>query len=148
MIYYEDFKVGQMFVSGIHALTEAEIIEYAKQYDPQPFHVDPVAAASSFFGGLAASGWHTASLTMRLLVTSSLGTMVGGMVGAGCEVHWVSPTRAGDRLQVISEITDMRPSKSRPKQGLIWVYSKTINQDQTVRMTQTARLVVERKPQN
>src|SRR5689334_11302601 len=112
-LYFEDFSAGQTFRSREHRVTADEIKTFAAQYDPQPFHLDEGAAAQSFFRGLAASGWHTAAMTMRLLVESGL-PIAGGIIGAGGdEIRWPHPVRPGDTLQVESEIVETRPSASR-----------------------------------
>ena len=99
----EDLEVGRRFTSATHAIDEAQIKAFATQFDPQPFHLDDAAAKATLFGGLAASGWHTAAITMRLLVESGL-PLSGGIVGAGGEINWPKPTRPGDILQVVSEV--------------------------------------------
>lgn len=126
-LYLEDLYVGQTFVSGEHALDEAQIIAYARQFDPQPFHTDPEAAKHSFFQGLAASGWHTASISMRL-VTESI-PLADGVIGGGMEeLAWPQPTRPDDRLRVESEIVEIIPSKSRPDRAMVRVLCQTKNQ--------------------
>jgi acyl dehydratase len=103
LLYLDDLPVGQRFTSQRHVVDEAAIKAFASQFDPQPFHLDNDAAKDSLFSGLAASGWHTAAITMRLLVESGL-PLAGGLVGAGGELSWPQPTRPGDILQVESEI--------------------------------------------
>ena len=126
-LYLEDLYVGQTFVSSEHALDEAQIIAYARQFDPQPFHTDPEAAKHSFFQGLAASGWHTASISMRL-VTESI-PLADGVIGGGMEeLAWPQPTRPDDRLRVESEIVEIIPSKSKPDRAMIRVLCQTKNQ--------------------
>jgi acyl dehydratase len=144
-LYLEDLQVGQRFTSHTYALDEAQIIAFASQFDPQAFHLDPVAARDSLFGGLVASGWHTAAITMRLLVTGSV-RIAGGTIGAGGEVVWPSPTRPGDVLQVESEVTEIRPSRSRPDRGIVTLRSETRNQRGEVVQTLSARLIVPRRP--
>lgn len=131
-MYLEDFAPGQTFGTGSMTISEEEIIRFGREFDPQPFHLDPEAAKSTFFGGLAASGWHTAALTMRLLVGGEM-TPANGIVGAGFEsLNWPRPVRPGDTLRVVSEVLEVRPSKSRPTQGMIKVRSRTLNQDDQV----------------
>lgn len=142
--YFEDLQVGQRFVSGTHLLDETQIKEFARQFDPQPFHLDAAAAQGSVFGGLVASGWHTAAITMRLLVTSGL-NVAGGLVGAGGEVSWPLPTRPGMVLQVESEVVERRPSRSRPDRGIVTIRSETRNQAGEVVQVLTARLIVPRR---
>src|SRR5476651_1314329 len=126
-LYLEDIFVGQRFVTGEALVEEAAIKSFARDFDPQPFHTDSEAAKQSFFGGLAASGWHTAAITMRLLVESGP-QLSGGMIGAGGELTWPRPTRPGDILHVESEILEITPSRSRPERGLVTLRSETKNQ--------------------
>lgn len=144
-IYLEDLAVGDRFHSGEHAMDEAQIIAFAAQFDPQTFHLDDSAARATLFGGLAASGWHTAAVTMRLQVTSGL-PIAGGIVGAGAELSWPRPTRAGDVLHVVSEVLDITPSKSKPDRGMVAVRSETRNQHGDVLQLSTVRIVVPRRP--
>jgi acyl dehydratase len=144
-LYLEDLYVGQRFTSGAHAVDEAQIKAFAGQFDPQPFHLDDAAARSTLFAGLAASGWHTAAITMRLLVDGGV-PIAGGIVGAGAEVSWPKPTRPGDILQVESEILEVTPSRSRPDRGMVTVRSETFNQRGEVVQMLTAKLVVPRSP--
>ena len=137
----EDFHVGQRFTSGTQAISAAEIKAFASQYDPQPFHLDEDAAKASLFGGLAASGWHTAAVTMRLLVTSGL-PIANGVIGAGGEVNWPRPTRAGDVLHVVSEVVAIAPSRSKPDRGIVTVRSETLNQREEIVQVLIAKLVV------
>jgi acyl dehydratase len=143
-LYLEDLRVGQRFTSGTHALDEDQIKAFAGQFDPQPFHLEDRAARGSLFGGLAASGWHTAAITMRLLVEGGL-PLAGGVIGAGGEVSWPKPTRPGDVLRVESEVIEIRPSRSRPDRGTAIVRSDTRNQQGEVVQTLIARLVVPRR---
>lgn len=145
VLYLEDLQVGQRFKSGTHQLDTAQIKEFARQFDPQPFHLDEDAARNSLLGGLAASGWHTAAITMRLLVTSGL-PIAGGLIGVGGELTWPIPTRPGDVLQVESEVIDIRPSRSRPDRGIATVRSLTRNQRGEVVQDMTAKMIVLRRP--
>ncbi len=145
MLYLEDLPVGKTFTSSSLEVETAEIIAFAGQYDPQPFHLDDAAARQTVFGGLAASGWHTAAMTMRLLVGD--GAMVaGGIVGVGAEVAWPRPTRPGDVLTVFSEVTENTPSKSKPDRGMITLRSETRNQRGEVVQILIAKLVTPRRP--
>ena len=143
-LFLEDLRVGQTFGSGTHALDDAQIFAFAGQYDPQPFHLDHDAAADSLFGGLAASGWHTAAITMRLLVDGGA-PVSGGVIGAGVEVRWPTPTRPDDVLRVVSEVLEIVPSRSRPERGMLTLQSTTLNQHVTVRQVRVANLVVPRR---
>ena len=145
LLYLEDLQVGQCFSSGRHTLDEAQIRRFAAEFDPQPFHLDDAAAQASMFGGLAASGWHTAAITMRLLVGGGA-PIAGGVIGAGGEIAWPRPTRPSDILTVDSEIIAIVPSRSRPDRGMVTIHSETRNQHGEVVQTLTARLVVPRRP--
>lgn len=146
LLYLEDFAPGQIYRSGSIAVDAAAIKRYAAEYDPQAFHLDEAAADASFFQGLAASGWHTASLTMRLLVDSAL-KPAGGIVGAGLdEFRWPRPVRPGDTLRVESEVLEVRPSKSRPQQGLVKLRVTTFNQNGEAVLVMVPNLVVPRRP--
>lgn len=142
--FLDDLHVGQRFTSGSHRIDEEQITAFAKQFDPQPFHLDAEAAKGTFFQGLVASGWHTAAITMRLLVESGL-PLAGGVIGAGGEITWPRPTRPGDTLHVESEIVELRPSRSRPDRGMATIRSETRNQlGETVQVL-IAKLVVPRR---
>jgi len=143
---FEEFPVGLRLTSRSQTVSAEEMIEFARRYDPQPFHLDDEAAGQTIFKGLAASGWHTAAATMRLLVDSDI-KPAGGIVGAGFdELRWPRPVRPGDQLRVESEILEVRPSRSRPDQGLIKVRTTTLNQnDEAVQVT-VGNLVVPRRP--
>ncbi len=143
--FLEDFSVGQTFESGSITVSADEIKAFAAQFDPQPFHLDEKAAAATFFGGLVASGWHTAALTMRLIVDSEL-KIAGGSIGAGAEeLRWPRPVRPGDTLHAVSEVLDIRPSKSRPDQGIIKMRTQTMNQDDQPVMIFVANMLVPRR---
>src|SRR5437773_2968780 len=144
--YFEDFTVGQTFGSGRILVEPERIKSFAAEFDPQPFHLDEAAASRSIFGGLAASGWHTAALTMRLLVDSGIDP-AGGIIGAGFdELRWPRPVRPGDELRVESEVLEVRPSKSRSDQGLIKVKTTTLNQHGEAVQISVGNLVVPRRP--
>ena len=144
-LYLEDLVVGQSFTSGSQMVTVEAIKAFARQFDPQPFHLDEAAAAKSFFGGLAASGWHTAAITMKLLVESGM-RLSGGLIGAGGELTWPRPTRPGDVLRVVSEVQAVTPSRSRPERGFVTVKCETRNQHGEAVQVMTSRMLVWRKP--
>jgi acyl dehydratase len=144
-LYLDDLHVGQRFTSATHAIDEEQIFAFARQFDPQRFHLSDAAAQATLFGGLAASGWHTASITMRLLVDGGL-PIAGGLIGAGGEIAWPRATRPGDILHVESEVRDIRPSKSRPDRGMVTVHSDTLNQRGEIVQSFTAKLVAPRRP--
>src|SRR5581483_974344 len=127
-LYLDDLEVGMKSTSGTYRMDEAEIKSFAAQYDPQPFHLDEAAAQASVFRGLAASGWHTAAVTMRLIVSGGI-AFAAGTVGLGGEIEWPRPTRPGDVLHLESEILEIVPSRSKPNQGIVKVRNLTINQN-------------------
>jgi len=143
-LWLEDLSVGQEFLSGTHELTADEIKEFAGRYDPQPFHTDEAAARNTMFGGLAASGWHTAAVTMKLSVQSF--PLASGIIGSGGELLWPWPVRPGDTLQVKSEILEIIPSQSKPDRGMVRVKLTTTNQNGEVVQTFSPKLVVFRRP--
>jgi acyl dehydratase len=144
--YLEDFAVGQTFGSGRLRIDAEGIKRFAAEFDPQPFHLDEETARDTFFRGLAASGWHTAALTMRLLVESEL-KPASGIIGAGFdEFRWPRPVRPGDELHLMSEVLEVRPSKSRPDQGMIKVRTTTLNQNEETVQISVGNLVVPRRP--
>jgi acyl dehydratase len=143
-IYLEDLHPGQRFVSDTYHMTEEGIKTFAAEFDPQPFHLDQAAAEASVFKGLAASGWHTAAVTMRLLVTGAL-PFAHGLVGLGGEIEWPRPTRPGDILSVESEVVAIRPSRSKPGQGVVSVRSVTRNQRGEEVQIFTAKILVFRR---
>ena len=144
-LYYEDLELGKEYVSSTLVVSQEDIVSFAEVYDPQPFHTDPSLAQSSVFGGLVASGWHTAALTMRLRVTGEL-QLAGGWVGLGVEyLKWPKPVRPGDTLRAEFEVIEKRESKSNPKRGVIRVRTSTFNQhDELVFETITAQIVERR----
>jgi acyl dehydratase len=144
--YLEDMRVGQRFVSEPYEIAKEQIKAFARQFDPQPFHLDEVAAKNTFFEQLVASGWHTAAITMRLLVESGL-PIAGGVIGAGAEIVWPRPTLPGSILQVESEIVEIKPSRSRLDRGLVTLRSETRNQHGETVQVLTSRLVVPRRPE-
>lgn len=144
-LYLDDFRVGQRFVSGAHTVDAEEIKAFAREFDPQPFHLDEETAKHTLFGGLVASGWHTAALTMRLMVERGL-PIAGGIIGIGGEMNWPRPTRPGDTLTVVSEIMEVTPSRTRPDRGTVRVRSETRNQRGEVVQILDAKLLVPRRP--
>lgn len=146
--YFEDLAVGQVFASGCVRVTAEEIKRFAAQFDPQPFHLDEEVARGTIFGGLAASGWHTAALTMRLMVEGEF-RPAGGLIGAGLdELRWSRPVRPGDELRAESEILEMRTSQSRPGQGLVKLRTTTRNQEGETVQVLVANVVVPRRPES
>ena len=143
--YLEDFAAGLTFTSGVARIDADQITRFAAEFDPQPFHLDDEAARDTIFGGLAASGWHTAAVTMKLTVESDF-KPAGGIVGAGFdELRWPRPVRPGDELHVEGEVLETRPSKSNPRQGLLKVRTSTMNQDGEVVQISVGNLLVPRR---
>lgn len=142
-LWLDDLTVGQEFLSDVHVLDAGQIIAFASEFDPQPFHLDPEAARQSFFQGLAASGWHTMAITMRLLVQSM--PFACGIIGAGGEISWPRPTRPDDILRVKSRIDEIRPSRSRPDRAMVLTHSVTLNQADAVLQDFRAKLLVFRR---
>jgi acyl dehydratase len=140
-LYLDDLHVGQRFTSGNYLMEETRIKEFAAEFDPQPFHLDEAAGEASIFQGLAASGWHTAAATMRLLVTGGL-PIATGLVGLGGEISWPRPTRPGDILHVESEVIGITPSRSKPGLGIVTARIITLNQRAEAVYTLTAKLLV------
>ena len=139
---FGDFQPGQHFRSPPHTISAEEIRDFARQFDPQPFHLDEAAAADSLFGGLAASGWHTAALAMRMNVAGGL-PIAGGIIGSGIdELRWPHPVRPGDMLAVDNEVVEVIPSASRPGTGRVRAQCRVLNQNGVVVMSFIATLVV------
>jgi acyl dehydratase len=145
-LYLEDFAVGRKHLTGRLRVDAEAIKAFAAQFDPQPFHLHEEGARESLFGGLAASGWHTAALTMRLLVDSDM-KPAGGIIGTRAEeLKWPRPVRAGDELHVEVEVLEVRPSRSRPGEGYVKCRSTTINQDGQPVQVLVMNLLVQSRP--
>ena len=146
MRYLEDFAAGQVYGGASRARVELDRIKsFATEFDPQPFHLNEDAASASMFRGLAASGWHTAALTMRLLVDSDL-KPAGGVIGAGVdELRWPLPVRPGDELRVESEILEVRPLKSRADRGVVKLRTTTLNQREEAVQVSVGNIFVPRR---
>ena len=144
-LYLDDLQVGQRFTSGTYRMEESRMKGFAAEFDPQPFHLDETAGQASVFGGLVASGWHTAAVAMRLLATGGL-PLAHGLIGFGGEIAWPQPTRPGDLLQMESEIVAITPSRSKPQQGVVTVRSRMRNQHGEVVYLLTTKLLVFRRP--
>jgi acyl dehydratase len=143
--FLEDFAVGQVFATGTLHVDTDQIKSFAQQFDPQPYHLDEEAAQKSPFRGLAASGWHTAALTMRLMVDGDF-KPAGGILGVGFDaLSWPKPVRPGDELHAKSEILEVRPSESRPDRGTIRVRTTTYNQNEEAVQEFTGNLLVPRR---
>ena len=144
-LYLEDFAVGQCFTSPSRLVDAQAIKAFARDFDPQPFHLDEVLAQDSFFQGLAASGWHTASVTMSLLARSQM-PIAGGLIGAGVEVQWPRPVRPGDTLTVKTTVLAVTPSRSKPDRGLITAHCVTTNQKGEVVQDMTCKIMAWARP--
>jgi acyl dehydratase len=146
MRYFEDLKVGDKFNTADHLMTEEDIIAFGRQFDPQPFHLDPEAAKATLFGRLVASGWHTAAVGMRLMVQGEM-ALDGGVIGQGMEsLRWPRPVLPGDRLRVVTEVEELRPAPARPDRGLIKLHCRTYNQHGKIVQDMVATLLVARRP--
>ncbi len=143
-LHLEDMRVGMRAETGSVTVTAEAIKTFAAAFDPQPFHIDETAAEASVFGGLAASGWHTAALTMRLVVDGGL-RFAGGLIGGGGEIRWPKPTRPGDTLRAVMEIEAITPSRSRPGRAMVRVRTETLNQNgETVQVLVSNMLALSR----
>ena len=145
LLFFDDLAVGDRFKSGTYELRVDDIKRFAGEFDPQPFHLDDEAARDTMFGGLAASGWHTAAITMRLLVTGGP-KLANGIIGAGGGIEWKTPARPGDILHVVTEVVELIPSRSRPDRGIVGMRSTTFNQRGEVVQILTPKLMVARRP--
>ena len=144
-LWLEDIEVDSHYRTADHEITTDEIVEFASRFDPQAFHLGDDGAAGTIFGSLAASGWHTAAITMRLVVTSGI-PIATGIICASIELAWLTPTRPGDVLHVDLTVTDVVPSRSKPERGFVTCTYDTVNQHGEVRQRTTARLLVFRRP--
>jgi acyl dehydratase len=144
-LYLDDLQVGQRFVTGTYRMEADRMKAFAAEFDPQPFHLDEVAGNNSIFGGLAASGWHTAAATMRLIVTGGM-RLGSGSVGLGGEISWPRPTRPGDVLHVETEILEIIPSRSKPNQGIVKMRSTTLNQNGEEVQVFVVKILVFKRP--
>jgi len=143
-LYLEDLHVGQRFESREHLLDDAQITAFAAEFDPQPFHLSDDGAAGTVFGSLAASGWHTAALTMRLLVESV--PLADGLVGIELELAWPRPTRSGMALKVASEVVDIVSSRSKPNMAIVTMRNETRDQDGELLQLFTVKMIVFKRP--
>jgi acyl dehydratase len=144
-LYLEDIHVGLRFTAGPISVTAAEIKSFAAEFDPQPFHLDETAAEATLFRGLAASGWHTAALTMRMLTAGGM-PIATGVIGVGGEIEWPRPVRPGDELRVATEVLAITPSRSKPNQAIVTMRCTTTNQNSEPVQILTARLVAFARP--
>ena len=143
--YLDDLAPGQRFVSGTLTVDEAQITAFAREFDPQPFHLDADAARQHVFGGIAASGWHTAALTMKLLVQGGA-PLAGGILGVGGEITWSRPLRPGDTIHCVTEVVSVTASRSRPDRGIATMRTETRNQHDEVVQIFVGKLIVPKRP--
>ena len=144
-MYLDDLYIGQRFSHGAYVMTEERMKSFAAEFDPQPFHLDDAAAQNSVFRGLAASGWHTAAATMRMMADGAI-PFAHGLIGLGGEIAWPRPTRAGDRLHVESEVLEIIPSRSKPNQAIVKVRIVTLNQNSEEVQIFTAKILAYKRP--
>lgn len=139
-LFLEDFSIGDTFESRQICITVDDIKRFAEQFDPQYFHLDEIKAKDSYFEGLAASGWHVGSVTMRLLTeTLNIGS---GVIGGGVNIKWLSATRPDDWLSIVVEIKNVEPSNSKPDRGKVTIFVTTLNQNNEIRQTFESTLLV------
>jgi acyl dehydratase len=144
--YFEDYEPGSVYEYGYAGVTEAEILEFAGRFDPQPIHVDPGYAATGPFGGLIASGWHTCGIMMRLIADHYL-SRVASLASPGVdELRWPAPLRPGDRLRLRVTVVDARPSRSKPDRGIVRTRAELINSDDQTVLSLTATNILLRRP--
>ena len=143
-VYLDDLFVGAEFKSSEHQLDQEQIIKFAQEFDPQPFHTDEDVAKDTFFKGIAASGWHTAAITMKLMVESL--PFQTGIIGLGGEIAWPRPTRPGETLRAVSKILEIVPSRSKPDRGIVTVECLTLNQNDELCQKFVTKLVVLKRP--
>ena len=144
--YFEDYPEGAVFEFGEVAVSAAEIVDFARRFDPQPMHVDPAAAAEGPFGGLIASGWHTAGMMMRLVAEHFL-SKVASIASPGIdELRWLAPVRPGDVLRIRVHVVEARPSRSQPDRGIVRSFVEVLNQDDAVVMTLKPVNLLRRRP--
>lgn len=147
MIYFEDLEVGAEAKFGSYEVTREEVIEFAKKYDPQPFHLSDEAAAKTHFGRIAASGWHTCAMTMAMIARNVVETEQAGLGSPGVdELRWLKPVYPGDTLRVESEIVEVRPSRSKPEIGSFRTAVRVLNQDDVPVLTFTSIVLMRRRP--
>lgn len=147
MLYWEDIEDGSERVFGTYAVTREEVLEFARKYDPQPFHLSDEAAAKTHFGKIAASGWHTAAMTMRVIVNELTREPQAGLGSPGVdELRWIKPVYPGDRLTVHGTILDKTPSRSKPHLGTIRTQTSVTNQDGVEVMRYTSIVLMQRRP--
>jgi acyl dehydratase len=144
-LYLDDLKVGDRFASGPQRMEAEAIKAFARHFDPQPFHLDEAAARDSLFGGLVASGWHTAAVAMRLMVDGGALPIAGGVVGTNAELRFLAPVRAGDELHAEVEVLEVAPSRSRPDRGTVRIRCNMVNQNGQTALRMETAIIVRRK---
>jgi acyl dehydratase len=147
MIYWEDMEVGREGVFGDYDVTREEVLEFARKYDPQPFHLSDEAAAKTHFGRLAASGWHTCAMTMAVIVRHLSKEQQAGLGSPGVdELRWLKPVYPGDRLTVSGTVVEKTPSRSKPEIGSVRTRMLVTNQDDVPVMSMTSIVLMRRRP--
>lgn len=144
-LYFEDLQIGQRFTTASYTVSAHDIREFAARFDPQPFHLDEQAGRASLFGGLVASGWHTAAITMRLLVDGGL-ALAGGAIGLGVQIDWLLPVRPGDCLHVEGEVIALSPSRSRAARAHVSTRNETRTERGAIVQVAVTRMLVPRRP--
>jgi acyl dehydratase len=146
LVYFEDVQIGETHRFGRYEVTREEIIEYARQFDPQPFHTDEAAAKQSMFGGLIASGWHTGAMLMRMINDHAIsGAATTGALGFD-DLKWLKPVRPGDVLSVATRVVDKSESRSRPQIGVVRIESRVVDQRGEVKMSLVSLVLYRRRP--
>ena len=149
MIYLEDLEIGKETYFGRYEVTREEVIDFARKYDPQPFHLSDEAAAKTHFGRLAASGWHTCAMTMAVIARHVVDTEQAGLGSPGIDdLRWLKPVYPGDTLHVMSRIVETRPSRSKPEIGSFRSATTVTNQDEVPVLTFTSIVLMRRRPQS
>ena len=147
MIYFEDLEIGAQTYFGSYEVTREEVVEFARKYDPQPFHLSDEEAAKTHFGRLAASGWHTGCMSMAVIARYVVGQQQAGLGSPGIdELRWKKPVYPGDTLHVRGEILDTTPSRSRPEMGSFRTRTTVTNQDDQIVMTFVSIVLIRRRP--
>jgi acyl dehydratase len=145
-IFFEDFVAGQRLDYGSRSVSQDDIVRFAREFDPQPFHTDPVAAETSIYGGLIASGWHTCAIMMRILCDGVIGAAASlGSPGID-ELRWLKPVRPGDTLSVYGTVLEVRPSKSKPDRGVVVSKTEVLNQAGDIVLTLRAINMYRKRP--
>jgi len=147
LLYFEDIHIGQQFITDGYSVDAEHIKNFAKQFDPQPFHLDEQLARQTIFKGLVASGWHTAAISMKLIVESIGVRFAGGIIGKQCQISWPSPTYPNDSLHVECEVESIESAINRPHWGIVKLRCHTFNQNKQIVQILVAEIIIHRKNQ-